>query len=370
MEMTLGSVLFSLFALCVLAAVVVQTVQGYLRWLWFNRHGLLRVVWRLAIFSLLVTVISAVCMFLMGITLHLLGLAEGNVEIGEGSGPADILAYAFLILAMFAASVVPVMLLDRRKLGSLGLAFHSRWFRQLCHGLLAGIVFISAIVAVQAAVGTLRLAPAGVDGIVLLRGFLMNLLVMVGVGFFEELMFRGYLLQVLAEGIGDFCNYLRETGRAAFSTAGSAERTGMIVSAVLLSVPFGFVHYFNQGGTLTGAFSTGAAGLVLALAYFRTRSLWVPVGLHITWNFTMGWVYSLPVSGTHLEPLPFVPSVTGPEWLSGGTFGPEGSVLAFAGMALMAVWFYRSRMMDAAPDSLAAYPPPSGRLKKKGPAPA
>jgi membrane protease YdiL (CAAX protease family) len=345
--------------------VVVQTARGRLRPLWLNRHGLLRVAWRLVIFVVLLVACSYAILLGTAIVLGLLGLSNGSFGVGEGALPRQILAYLVLILALFAASAFAARLLDRRPIAGLGLGLHSRWPRQLSTGLLLGLVLVSAIVAVQMATGTLRLESSGVASGLLARSFVLTLVTLIGTAFFEELLFRGYLLQVLAEGIGDFADYLRQAGVSSIGSRRSAERLGKITASVFLAAPFGFAHLSNEGATVAGAVSTGTAGLVLSLAYFRTRSLWVPVGIHTTWNFCLGWVFSLPVSGELLETTPFVATVSGPVWFSGGSFGPEGSVLTFLALIGVAVFFLRSRRIDAAPEALAWYPPPQERVVRK-----
>jgi len=261
-----------------------------------------------------------------------------------------------MVLTLFSVSAFAARLLDRRAVASLGLGFNSRWLQQLSIGMLLGVIFVSAIIAILAAAGSLSFQPAGIATGELALNFLLVLLLLIGVSFFEELLFRGYVLQVLAEGIGDFVGYLRKAG-----SRESAERCGKIVAALLLAAPFGIAHYTNEGGTVTGALATGMAGLLLALAYFRTASLWLPVGLHTTWNLFMGWVYAATVSGEQLPGAPFVTSASGPEWLTGGSFGPEASLLAFVAMALMALYLFRSRRFDVTPDAIAWYPPPERR---------
>lgn len=349
---TFWFVLGALVLLALVAAVVIRTVQGRMRWLWLNRHGLLRVVWRVVIFALLLAAFGFAISMVGMVIRSVLDLPEQQAGIGDEVSYFAVLGYLLMALAILAPSVIAVRWLDRRRIGSLGLGFHSHWIRQFVLGLLIGVIFVSAIVAVLMAAGTLRLAPGGLGLGALLAALLVHVLFFIGVGFMEELLFRGYLLQVLAEGIGDFAGYL---------TKKNCERFGMIVAAVLLSAPFGFAHYNNPGGTLVGAISTGMAGLVLSLAYFRTRSLWVPVGMHITWNFFMGWVYGVPVSG-HTGPNTLLAStVDGPEWLTGGSFGPEGSVLAFLAMVVMALFLWRSRLTRATLDSIAWYPPQAER---------
>jgi membrane protease YdiL (CAAX protease family) len=338
--------------------------RGHLRGVVLNRHGLLRVPWRVGIFLPALLAVFLVVTLTMTVIYPLLGFPEDTSWREGRSVPVLVLLYTLFTLSVLAASVLAARLLDRRPAASIGLGFHSRWPKELLIGLLLGAVFVSAVVAVQLAARTLRLEASGVAGGDLAREFAFYVLFFTGVAFFEELLFRGYLLQVLAEGIGDFAEYLGTVRPAVSISPESAERIGKVVAAVLLSAPFGFVHYFNTGGTFIGAMAAGMAGLVLSLAYFRTRSLWVPVGMHTTWNFFLAWVFSLPVSGEVLPRTPFTATVSGPDWLSGGSFGPEGSILTFVALSLMVVILARWRQVEASPEAAAWYPPQRARSRQ------
>ncbi len=242
-----------------------------------------------------------------------------------------------MILAVLAASYVLARFFDKRPLASVGMGLHGKWIRELLIGLLMGVAVITAIVFLQVLAGAVQLRWAGLAAPEIAREFVPYAILFITVGVQEELLFRGYLLQVIAEGIGK------------------------VGAALLLSIPFGVLHYFNTGGTMVGAVATGVAGLLLCYAYFRTRSLWLPIGLHITWNFTMSWVFGLPVSGEQLPRPPIQGIVGEPNWLSGGQFGPEGSVLCFVGMAVMALLIFRSQSLEPCPKTIGWYPPPEER---------
>jgi len=227
-----------------------------------------------------------------------------------------------------------------------------------------GMVCVTILVAVQLATGALHLQPSGIDAGLLARSFFLTSVLCTCLAFFEELLFRGYLLQVLAEGIEDFVSLVRRSGAASGRAQKFAGNAGKIVASVVLSATFGFAHYFNAGGTLTGAFATGMGGLVLSLAYFRTRSLWTPVGLHVTWNLFMGWIFSLPISGERFETVPFTATVSGPDWLTGGSFGPEAGVPAILALACMALFVARSRHLEATADAMAWYVPQRERVRE------
>jgi len=149
-------------------------------------------------------------------------------------------------------------------------------------------------------------------------------------GFFEETLFRGLLFRAV-EKVG-----------------------GSWIALAVTSALFGFAHIFNPDSSLFAAIAISVeAGILLGAAYMLTRRLWLAIGLHAAWNFTQGWVFSVPVSGGD-APIGLIATTRdGPEWLTGGTFGLEASVVAMvvatgAGLLLL-VWAHRRARFVTAP---------------------
>jgi hypothetical protein len=106
-----------------------------------------------------------------------------------------------------------------------------------------------------------------------------------------------------------------------------------------MSCLFGLIHAQNPNASRLGVFNTIVAGVMLSLAYFKTRSLWFPYGLHLCWNVGIGMVMGFPLSGLDLASV-WTTQVTGASWLLGGNYGPEAGVLGtFVFLAgAFAVW--------------------------------
>jgi membrane protease YdiL (CAAX protease family) len=127
----------------------------------------------------------------------------------------------------------------------------------------------------------------------------------------EELLFRGAIFRITEEWLG--------------TTA------ALIISAVL----FGAAHGLNSGATPVGIVAIGLeAGVLLGVAYSASRSLWLPIGMHFGWNFTEGGIFGTAVSGGQSRGLVSV-TLDGPVQFTGGTFGPEASIVA-VGVCLVA----------------------------------
>ncbi|WP_082456470.1 CPBP family intramembrane glutamic endopeptidase [Novosphingobium sp. Leaf2] len=184
---------------------------------------------------------------------------------------------------------------------------------ELSAGILAGVLLFSLVTGIVALLGGFTIV--GVRG----QGQLWVWLgIALSSGMMEEALFRGVVQRQL---------------EALFGTWAALAAT---------SAFFGLAHLMNPDATPFAAFAIACeAGILLGAAYLVTRRLWVPIGLHMGWNFTQGWIWSIPVSGSKPPLGLFDTRLTGPEWLTGGAFGLEASVIALvvastAGIALLA----------------------------------
>lgn len=203
---------------------------------------------------------------------------------------------------MLAVLALFIFVIDRFSIYDLGLACRPGGFAHLLFGMALGALLISLGFVVMLAAGWVNVTgstwPAGAAG-VLFRGALFFTLVSLS----EELLFRAYFIR----------NY-----------------TGPAVHAVIVSsLFFAVMHIFNPNISVTGFINIFIAGLLFACIYLWSGSLYLPIGLHLTWNFTMGYIYGLPVSGLAIDGLLQV-EITGPAWITGGHFGLEGGFLATA----------------------------------------
>jgi uncharacterized protein len=215
------------------------------------------------------------------------------------------LLVAGLLLGVYAAMV---RWMEGRPAGEIDLRTGAP---QLPIGALIGAGLMGVVYLILWSLGRATFAAGtGTDG--LLVGLIAALLAAV----FEELLLRAVLFRILEQ---------------AFGTA-----VALITSAAV----FGLLHSFNPGAT---AFSDAAiaieAGLMLAMAYALTRNLWLAIGLHAGWNFTEGSLFGAQVSGGR-PPLSLLHStLTGPQLLTGGAFGPEASVVSIVVCGLTAAVF-------------------------------
>lgn len=195
--------------------------------------------------------------------------------------------------------------LEGRGLASLGLKMDRRWWFELLWGSGLGLLVIGSATLALRALGGFHWEPnPGFRITQPLAGAGLFLLVAIH----EECLFRGYPFQRLTESWGAWPAQL-----------------GM-------ALLFALAHWRNPG--LTDAIRPLAtlniilAALMLGLCYLRTRSLALPIGLHLGWNWGQGCLFGFPVSGTTIVQGPWRPvGHGGPTWLTGGSFGLEGSIL-------------------------------------------
>lgn len=189
-------------------------------------------------------------------------------------------------------------------LASQGLALVPRWRRDLLLGSLlgAGMIVVSVIAVV--------LLGGYHPGLLAREGMALRLLAILWVGFtaaaMEEVAFRGYPFMTLIRAIGP---------------AGAT---------LLLALLFGFIHLWNPHPSAVGFVNTALVSVLFSIAYLRTSSLWMPIGLHFAWNLTLGTVFGLPVSGVDIFAVAIKARAEGPLLLTGGDYGIEASLTGTA----------------------------------------
>ena len=130
---------------------------------------------------------------------------------------------------------------------------------------------------------------------------------------------------------------------------------GLIVSALL----FGFLHIFNDGATVWSSLAIALnSGWFMGIAYAYHQTIWVPIGMHWGWNYLQGNIFGCSVSGDAAVQNPlFTPSISGPDILTGGTFGPEASIITFVigiGISIVYTVLYikKKKKLGAEPEML------------------
>ena len=266
-----------------IAFVTPTSAPAWQRWLVFSP------VARIVIFTALA--------FGIGYGVHDLVAHLGWTAKGASALQHALAQVSIEVIASAGAYLILVRGVERRRVAELSpraiLTYGLR-------GLIGGVVLFSVIVGLLWLFGCYH-----VHGINAHVDWLLPLLVAgISAGIGEEIITRGVLFRIVEEGLGTWW--------------------ALAISALF----FGAAHVFNPNATLWSSLAIAIeAGILLALVFLVTRSLWACIGLHAAWNFMQGTVYGLPVSG--LDEKGWLMSTrTGPDWLSGGVFGAEASVVA------------------------------------------
>jgi len=237
-------------------------------------------------------------LFVVFMVFYAVASRAGEPTQGEGATPLSFVLVAVLSAVGLGLYAVAVKLAEGRWPGELDL---KRAAPELVIGVVIGAAMLSAVVAALLAFGLYDISGPGAS----------SPLAMINVGLasgvFEELIFRAIVLRLLMRAFG------------AWPALG--------LSAAL----FGALHLANPNATPVAAIAIAVeAGLMLASFYLLTGRLWVSIGVHAAWNFTQGWIWGARVSGLPVRESFYLstPKAGAPDWLSGGTFGPEASVPA------------------------------------------
>ena len=267
-----------------------------------------RAGWRLLVYLLLFVLIVTVGGFL-ATALHFprisrTSLTATSMLVQEGIG---------IIGALAAAAIMGM--LEARPFGGYGLPRAAAFRARFWQGEAWGIAMIAGIVFLIRACRGFSFGELALRGPALWGYAALWFVVFIFVGLFEEFLFRGYAQFTVATGIGFW------------------------PAATGLSAAFGAIHLFNPGEGKAGALSVFAIGMFFCLTLRRTGNLWFAVGLHAAFDWGETFLFSVPDSGLVAPGHLLNSSFHGPVWLTGGTVGPEGSVMAFAVVALAAVLF-------------------------------
>jgi membrane protease YdiL (CAAX protease family) len=226
--------------------------------------------------------------------------------------------FIFTIGSVFVVGTIVVtglwvVWIDQRPLTSIGLRTRRpawEWLR----GMLVGAGLMGLAVALMAAFDAIRIDGNFLENPARLLGVAGVLLFFLIQGPSEEVVFRGYLLPVL--------------GARGNLTLGIVVSSALFSLSHILNPHFGFLPIFN----------IALAGVLFALYALVEEGLWGAFGLHSAWNWVQGNLLGMPVSGFIFGPSVFTLRVTGPDWLTGGTFGLEGGLVVTGVLALASSW--------------------------------
>lgn len=231
------------------------------------------------------------------ILLMMMGLNTDVMTSHAGEPFKSVQHIVALAIAGFAVYRAYARFIEQRPVSELAL---SGMGRELGIGLVVGAGLYAACELILMVLGIYR-----VNGLNSVSLMVPAIAMALSSGVFEELLFRGVLFRSVETWLGSWA------------------------ALAISSLVFGLTHLMNPEGTLEGAlFIAVEAGILLAAAYMLTRRLWLSIGFHVAWNYTQSAIFSSIVSGTEASQGLIRSTVNGPDFLTGGNFGVESSVIA------------------------------------------
>jgi uncharacterized protein len=270
----------------------------------------LRAGWRLLLF---VGIVAA---------LIPLGNLLARAIIGDVGGLTLQFAKKTVNITVFIAASWIMGKLERRTLSDYGLPWRQTFRARFWQGALIGFAGMSVLLGSMFALGFYHATDIALRGAAIWKWAGIYAVAFTIVGLEEEFRFRGYLLFTLSSGIGFW------------------------MSATLISALFGASHLSNSGETWVGAGNAALGGLVFAGLLRRSGSLWLTIGLHAGWDWAESFFYGVADSGQTVPGNLLRSDFSGPALLTGGSAGPEGSLLCTLVLAviwLIASWWIRPR---------------------------
>jgi membrane protease YdiL (CAAX protease family) len=296
------------------------------RQVFINPYGRLRSGWRLLIFVFLYFALFFILASGLRVAYAIAIQVLPHSPLGTFGGYLSNFGFRIILLVpALIGGYICTRWLEGLPWRALGLGLHQGWFKNFIWGTLLGIVSLAIATAIATAGGGLKFSLFGHGTLLqVLVTLVASAVLFVVAALAEEAIFRGYPLQTLA--------------RARLALFG----------VLLTSFGFLFIHIGNPN------ISEGipylnllVAGIWLAVAYLHTRDLWFPLGIHWGWNWALGSLFGLPVSGIEsIAPHPALKGTDlGPVWLTGGSFGIEGGIACTIALVISTIIIWRMRFV-------------------------
>lgn len=278
------------------------------RRLWFGDTGRLRITWRLLAFI----VVAVLAVQVVGMLLY-----PPLLVVSRWLGWRPILHGWIAVAGLLVAHHVSLRRIDGLPWSAAGLGRAAAGARRIWWGLLIGGLAIGIPSLLLLAVGALRFEtqPDGSTLVEAARAFVL----LAPLAFTEELLLRGYPLMVLREA------------------------WGARLAIAITSIVFGLLHIGNPGSSVSAVAMAMLAGVMLGGIVVATNSLYAATAAHLAWNWVMAGILHAPVSGFGVATPDYRLVDAGPDWATGGSWGPEAGIGAAVGMGGVLVYLHLRR---------------------------
>ncbi len=273
----------------------------------------LRAFWRIVIFIALLAALGYAVNRVVR-AMHL-PRPQPSAAAGIPVVPTIVSEAVFFLLVVLATAIMAKF--EKRRLGAYGIPLRGAFGGKFWEGALWGFGSLTLLLGSMRLLGSFYFGTVGLSGREIYRYAALWALAMLMVAFFEELFSRGYMQFTIARH-GNFW-----------------------VGALILSAVFGLGHVGNTGESWVGVANAAGIGLFFCLALERTGTLWFPIGYHMAWNWGESYFYGTADSGALAQGHLLNSSAQGSHWITGGTVGPEGSLLCTLLIAVMTLALHK-----------------------------
>jgi membrane protease YdiL (CAAX protease family) len=272
----------------------------------------LRAGWRILIFFCLIAAVGSGINFVLHRIPSWVEWNKVQAAAPESEPPYMLVTEGLDLFLLFVCAFI-MSLIEKRSFADYYLPPNQAFGKRFWQGVPYGFMMLTLLMAIIGALHGMSMPTVALGGSTALKYALLWGIGFLLVGFFEEFSFRGYFQSTLGSGIGFW------------------------PSALILSLLFGAIHLGNKGEAAFGAIMAGSFGLLAAFSLSRTGNIWFPIGMHAAWDWGETYFYGVADSGLIAKGHLLNSSFHGPNWLTGGTVGPEGSVFALVVLAIGAV---------------------------------
>lgn len=237
--------------------------------------------------------------------------------------PITAVEYLLRSVLIFALFYGMYRFVDQRSWKFAGLTIDKTWIKECVAGIVIAAGVMSLIFITLWQTEGLEITGFGWErsgDTYWLIAFFVFFFQMANVGFYEEVMARGYLIPNITEG---------------FSFGRITPQNATLIAILLSSSLFGMMHAGNPNASLTAVLNIVLAGIMLAVPYVITGRLALPIGLHFAWNFFQGGIFGFRVSGMEFRSSIVQIQQGGPDWWTGGAFGPEAGLIGIFGILMI-----------------------------------
>lgn len=272
-----------------------------------NVNGEMRSGWKILLVFAAFLGTQMISGIFLGIFMLVYSLASGSLDFTNGitldTGSNEVINFITILISeilMILSVVVVLKNIDKKNLKHIGIEFNKSAFLDLFWGLLIGAFSMTIIFLILRFTNNITIDTASTPGISIYT--FTGIITFILVGIAEELFSRGYCMTVLKQTNISW------------------------VPLVISSLIFSLLHTLNPNVTFLGLLNIFLVGILFGYMFMQRKSLWMPIGYHITWNYFQGNVFGFAVSGTDPHGIIKLAHIKD-NLLTGGSFGAEGGIL-------------------------------------------